>query len=61
MRFALCNEVLRHLRWDEACALMRQAGYEGVEIAPFTFAESVAQLDADAREQIGRASCRERV
>lgn len=58
MRFALCNEVLRHLRWDEACALMRQAGYEGVEIAPFTFAGSVEQLDADARQQITRTARR---
>ncbi len=52
MRFALCNEVLRHLSWDSACALMARAGYEGVEIAPFTFAESVEMLDRSARLKI---------
>ncbi len=56
MRFALCNESLRHLRWDDACALIAQAGYEGVEIAPFTFAESVESLDADARRTIARVA-----
>lgn len=52
IRFALCNEVLRHLSWDDTCKVMREAGYEGVEIAPFTFAESVEQLDREARLQI---------
>jgi sugar phosphate isomerase/epimerase len=52
IRYALCNEVLRHRRWAEACALLSDAGYEGVELAPFTFAERVEQLDADARAEI---------
>jgi sugar phosphate isomerase/epimerase len=52
IRYALCNEVLRHLRWADACALLAQAGYAGVELAPFTFAERVEQLDAHARAEI---------
>ncbi len=52
VRYALCNEVLRHMRWADACALLSDAGYEGVELAPFTFAERVEQLDADARAAI---------
>ncbi len=52
MRYALCNEVLRHMRWVDACALLAEAGYEGVELAPFTFAERVEQLDAHARADI---------
>ncbi|MCS7273660.1 MAG: sugar phosphate isomerase/epimerase [Fimbriimonadales bacterium] len=54
MRYALCNEVVRHLRWADACALFADAGYEGVELAPFTFAERVEQLDAEARASIRR-------
>lgn len=52
MRFALCNEVLRHLPWASACELIAKAGYEGVEIAPFTFAESVFDLGAEERSEI---------
>ncbi|MCS6919735.1 MAG: sugar phosphate isomerase/epimerase [Fimbriimonadales bacterium] len=56
IRYALCNEVLRHLRWADACALLSEAGYAGVELAPFTFAERVEQLDADARAEIRRTA-----
>lgn len=56
MRYALCNEVLRHLRWADACALLAEAGYEGVELAPFTFAERVEHLDAHARAEIRRTA-----
>ncbi|OYT71640.1 MAG: hypothetical protein CFK49_10115 [Armatimonadetes bacterium JP3_11] len=56
IRYALCNEVLRHRRWADACALMADAGYEGVELAPFTFAERVEQLDAAARAAIRRTA-----
>lgn len=58
MRFALCNEVLRHLDWESACQWMRQAGYEGVEIAPFTFAESVEQIDLSTRRAIAETARR---
>ncbi len=56
MRYALCNEVLRHLSFESACRLMAEAGYEGVELAPFTFAPSVEVLDADARTAIVRTA-----
>ncbi|GIV08196.1 MAG: tagatose 3-epimerase [Fimbriimonadales bacterium] len=56
IRYALCNEVLRHLRWADACTLMAEAGYEGVELAPFTFAERVEFLDAHARSEIRRTA-----
>ncbi|MFN3690005.1 MAG: sugar phosphate isomerase/epimerase family protein [Fimbriimonadales bacterium] len=56
IRYALCNEVLRHMRWADACALLSDAGYEGVELAPFTFAERVERLDAAARAEIRRTA-----
>jgi D-psicose/D-tagatose/L-ribulose 3-epimerase len=52
MRYALCNEVLRHLRFDAACQLMAEAGYQGVELAPMCFAPSVEQIDAAMRAAI---------
>lgn len=56
IRYALCNEVLRHLRWADACALLSSLSYEGVELAPFTFAERVELLDSDARAEIRRTA-----
>lgn len=58
IRYALCNEVLRHLRWADACALIAEAGYAGVELAPFTFAPHVEQLDAQARTDIRQTARR---
>jgi sugar phosphate isomerase/epimerase len=54
--FALCNEVLRHLSWPEQCELIVEMGYTGVELAPFTFAESVTDLDGAARREIARVA-----
>jgi len=52
MKFALCAEVLRDKSWEEACDYMQRCGYEGTELAPFTFADSVEQLSADERAYI---------
>jgi len=37
-KYAICNECLRGLIWQEQCQLAAQAGYKGIEIAPFTLA-----------------------
>lgn len=36
MRFVLCNEVLRHLPFNEQAQLSAALGYDGLEVAPFT-------------------------
>lgn len=38
MHFALCNEVLAPLPFEEQCALAARQGYDGLEVAPFTLA-----------------------
>lgn len=57
MKFALCAEVLRDKSWEEACDYMQRCGYEGTELAPFTFANSVEQLSADERAYIRDTAC----
>jgi sugar phosphate isomerase/epimerase len=51
MRFALCNEVLQPLAFEQQCAFAAQLGYDGLEVAPFTLAEDPMKItDAQAKE-----------
>jgi len=47
MRIALCNEVLAPLELEDQCELAARLGYDGLEIAPFTLAESPERITAD--------------
>jgi D-psicose/D-tagatose/L-ribulose 3-epimerase len=50
MKLALCNEVLRHLPFEQQCRLAAALGCTGLELAPFTLAEDPSTLsEADAR------------
>jgi D-psicose/D-tagatose/L-ribulose 3-epimerase len=51
MKFALCNEVLHPLPFDEQCKVAAALGYDGLEVAPFTLAADPMDLsDAQAAE-----------
>ena len=45
MKLSLCNEVLRHLPFDEQCRTAAALGYGGLELAPFTLAADPSTLD----------------
>jgi sugar phosphate isomerase/epimerase len=51
-RFAICNETFGDWSWGRVCRFLAQTGYEGVEIAPFTFGESVTDLSRTDRRTI---------
>ncbi len=36
MKYSVCNELFGELPLAQACAIIRQAGFEGVEFAPYT-------------------------
>ena len=38
MKFAICNEQFEGWAFDRVCQFVRQAGYDGLELAPFTLA-----------------------
>jgi D-psicose/D-tagatose/L-ribulose 3-epimerase len=44
MKLALCNEVLRHLPFEQQCATAAALRCDGLELAPFTLAEDPRQL-----------------
>ena len=45
MKLSLCNEVLRHLAFEEQCRVAAALGYAGLELAPFTLAADPSTLD----------------
>ncbi|HTH78513.1 MAG TPA: sugar phosphate isomerase/epimerase family protein, partial [Ramlibacter sp.] len=51
MKFALCNEVLQPLAFEQQCGLAAQMGYSGLEVAPFTLASDPMSItDAQASD-----------
>jgi len=54
-RYAFCNEMLKEFSWPEQCDIIAKAGYDGVEIAPFTLVkEGVQEISQDSRQQMVR-------
>lgn len=54
-RHAMCNEAFEGRPFAETCRAIRNAGYSGIEIAPFTMAERPADIDAAARHEYRHA------
>ena len=52
MKFAICNEIFQGWRIEDVFTYASGLGYQGVEIAPFTLANSVTDLSDSARRQI---------
>lgn len=55
-KFAICNETFGEQPWEEVCRFVAETGYDGIELAPFTFAPSVEELGPEARRGIARTA-----
>jgi len=51
MRHAICNEMFQGWSFADAAKFVRSTGYAGLEIAPFTLAESPTDVTANQRAE----------
>ena len=58
MTFAICNEIYRDWNLPDTFAHARQAGYDAVEIAPFTISPFVTDISAARRTEIREQAAR---
>ncbi|MEP6915529.1 MAG: sugar phosphate isomerase/epimerase family protein [Acidobacteriota bacterium] len=52
MRFAICNEQFEGWAFDRICRFVKNAGYDGLEVAPYTLAPLVTDLTPGQREEL---------
>jgi sugar phosphate isomerase/epimerase len=52
MKFAICNEIFQSWKLEDVFAYCARLGYDAVEIAPFTIANSVKDISAIDRSRI---------
>jgi D-psicose/D-tagatose/L-ribulose 3-epimerase len=56
VKLAACNEYFEGWKIEDVLTYAGQIGYHGVEIAPFTLADSVEDIPAPRRREIRRAA-----
>ena len=56
MKFGTCNEYFENWPLEEVFDYAAQVGYQGVEIAPFTLADSVEEISPSRRKEIRSAA-----
>ena len=56
MKFAICNEIFQGWKLKKIFDYAANVGYDAVEIAPFTIANSVDEISANERKEIREAA-----
>ena len=52
MKYAVCNEMFVSWSFERICDFIAEHGYQGVEIAPFTFARDAGQITIERRDRL---------
>jgi len=58
MKFAMCNELCKGWTFAAVCELAADAGYDGLEIAPFTISDSVEDAGPGLRRRVRQTAAR---
>ena len=61
MKFAICNEIYQGWKIEDTFAHAAKVGYDAVEIAPFTLANSVTDISAAERQRIRDSAARNHI
>ncbi len=61
MKFAICNEIFQGSSINQALSEASRIGYDALEIAPFTVANSVTDIPQGERRRIREVAARNRV
>jgi sugar phosphate isomerase/epimerase len=61
MKFAVCNEIFQGWKLGDTLACAARLGYSGVEIAPFTLANSVTDISTAERQAMREAAARNQI
>jgi sugar phosphate isomerase/epimerase len=51
-KLGICNELFEGMEFGSVCRLVKMLGYDGLEIAPFTLAGLITDLDAARRREL---------
>lgn len=54
LKHAMCNEAFESTPFVDQCRTLKSAGYEGIEIAPFTLAPAPLDITPDQRREYRR-------
>ena len=52
MRFAICQELYENIDWTTQCRLIAEAGYTGIEVAPFTISSDLSSVPDSVFQQM---------
>jgi sugar phosphate isomerase/epimerase len=58
IKFAICNEIFKGWSLEKTCRYVAEAGYDALEIAPFTIANHVTDIPASERQKIRETAAR---
>jgi sugar phosphate isomerase/epimerase len=56
MKIGICNEIFKNWNLEEIFSYIKSIGYEGIEIAPFTIASDVSEIENDTIKRIRELS-----
>ncbi len=58
MKFAICHELYENIDWATQCRLIAEAGYTGIEVAPFTISTDLTSVPTSVFQRMKEEAAR---